>query len=108
MTTPESFPQSLGRLTRTASDAQLWIVLGTAVASIVIIATSDFKRWPVIGVAGAFAALALWGLIQHRIASHNSRGLATTAVILAVLGGMLAFIGGFGLLFWMLGPRWNL
>ena len=104
----ESLPAFIGRHARSATSRQLLITLSAASAVVAAIILTGLQRWPLAALAGTVAFVALWGLTVHRPHPRHSRAMSALALLWIVIGSILALIAAFGLLFWVLGPRWNL
>jgi hypothetical protein len=104
----ESLAAFIGRHARTATSRQLLTTLSAASAVAAAIILTGLQRWPLAALAGTVAVVALWGLTVHRPHPRHPRAMSALALLWIVLGSILAVIAAFGLLFWVLGPSWNL
>ena len=64
--------------------------------------------WPMSALAGVLAAIALWGLLAHRMVARPSVVLALTQKFLVVIGSVFAIAALIATWYALLGPRWML
>jgi len=104
----ESLPAFIGRHARTATSRQLLVTFSAASAMVAAIVLTGLQRWPLAALAGTVAVVALWGLTVQRPHPRHPRVMSALALLWVVIGSALALVAAFGLLFWVLGPSWNL
>jgi hypothetical protein len=100
-------PSVYDGIVRWASHARKRVLAGITAAGIVAAAALLIDDWRSLPIAGAFLTLSAvggWGLLEQLTATPHSALTTAGQVLLVVLGTIAAIIGGFGLLFWVMGP----
>ena len=95
-----------GGITGWASHAQQRILAFLALGGIVAWAgllVVDWRKAPAAGILLTLSAVAAWGLVEQRAANPHSVFIRVAQVLLTMLGTITAVMGGFALLFWILG-----
>jgi hypothetical protein len=64
----------------------------------------DWRHVPFAGLLLTGAAVGAWGLIEQRAMVPHSMATTIAQALLVVLGMIAAIVGGFGALFWVMGP----
>ena len=83
-----------------------WLVVltvaGMAVGTALVV--TDWRRAPLAGLVLVASAVGGWGLVEQRAAVPHSRRVRLAQALLVVLGTLGAVVGGFAVLFWVMGP----
>jgi hypothetical protein len=65
---------------------------------------TDWRRAPLAGLVLVASAVGGWGLLEQRARVPHSAGIRMAQGLLVLLGTLGAVIGGFAVLFWVMGP----
>lgn len=100
-------PSVYDSITGWAAHARVrWLVAltlaGVAVGAALVL--TDWRRAPLAGLVLVASAVGAWGLLEQRTATPHSRVVRAAQTLLVLLGTLGAVIGGFALLFWVMGP----
>lgn len=74
------------------------IAIGIAVVAI------EWRRAPLAGLTLVASAIGGWGLLEQGTRVPHSRGVQVAQWVLVALGTLGAIVGGFTVLFWVMGP----
>ena len=94
-------------ITGWASHAQQRLLAALAAAGLVAgiaLVVSDWRRVPIAGLLLIASAVGAWGLLEQRTATPHSVLIRVLQGLLVLLGTIAAIMGGFALLFWVMGP----
>lgn len=100
-------PSVYDGITGWAAHAQQRLLAGLAAAGIaagVALLVSDRRRVAVAGLLLVASAVGVWGLLEQRAATPHSVVIRVAQALSVVLGTIAAVLGGFALLFWVMGP----
>ena len=94
-------------ITGWASHARQRLLAGIAFAGIVggaALLLIDWRHVPFAGLLLTGGAVGAWGLIEQRALVPHSMPITIAQGLLVALGIIAAIVGGFGVLFWVMGP----
>jgi hypothetical protein len=77
-------------------------IAGIGVGTALVV--TDWRRAPLAGLLLVASAIGAWGLLEQRTATPHSRGVRVAQSLLVLLGTLGAIVGGFTVLFWVMGP----
>ena len=100
-------PSLYDGITGWASHAQQRMLAGIAVVGLVALGfllVMDWRNGPIAGFLLTGSAVAGWGLLEQRAVIPHSALIRVAQVILVVLGTIAAVVGGFAVLFSVMGP----
>jgi hypothetical protein len=100
-------PSIYDGITGWASHAQQRVLVGLVLAGIAawtVLLIVDWRHGPAAAVLLTVSAVSAWGLLEQRAATPHSGLITVAQVLLIVLGTTAAVVGGFALLYWVMGP----
>lgn len=100
-------PSVYDGIARWASHARQRVLVGVTGAGVVAAAAlliDDWHRLPVAAALLTASAVGGWGLLEQLAPTSHSAMITVGQALLVVLGTIAAIVGGFGLLFWVMGP----
>jgi hypothetical protein len=102
-----SHPSVYDAITGWASRARQRLLLGLTISGIGVAAAliaTDWRRAPIAGLVLVVSAIGGWGLLEQRTRIPHSREIRAAQAVLVLLGMLGAVVGGFAVLFWIMGP----
>ena len=100
-------PSVYDGITGWASHAQQRMLIALTLAGVVawaVLLMVDWRHGPAAGLLLTVSAVSGWGLLEQRAATPHSGFIRVAQVLLVVLGTITAAVGGFALLYWVMGP----
>ena len=94
-------------ITDWASHARQRLLVALTIAGIVagtVLVATDWRRTPIAGLTLVMSAIGGWGLLEQRTRLPHSREIRVAQGVLVLLGTLGAVVGGFAVLFWVMGP----
>jgi hypothetical protein len=105
---PDLENQSLyGGITAWASHARHAVLAALAVTGLIgagAVLLIDWHRLPLALFLTTGTTIGVWGLVEQRAHVPHSTAITLSQRVLVVAGTIAAALGGFGLLFWVMGP----
>jgi hypothetical protein len=102
-----SHPSVYDAVTGWAAHARVrWLVAITiaGIAVGVTLVAIDWRRGPLAGLMLMASAIGAWGLVEQRATVPHSKRVRLAQAMLVLLGMIGAVVGGFTVLFWVMGP----